>query len=72
MVTTVNPPETTENAVVHTPTVNTVEPAIMQEDPDDTLPVPAPVSDMAKDPPPKNTKGANMHPETHTTEATRH
>ena len=53
VVTTVNPPEMTENAAVHTPTVNTVEPVIMQEDPDDTLPVPVPVSDMAKDPPPK-------------------
>ena len=54
VVTTVNPPEMTENAAVHTSTVNMVEPAITQEDPDDTLPIPAPVTNMAKDPPPKH------------------
>ena len=53
VVTTVNPPEMTENAAVHNLTVNKVESAITQEDPDDTLPVPAPVPDVAKDPPPK-------------------
>ena len=36
--------------------MNTVEPAITQEDPDDPLPVPAPVTNMAKDPPPKTPK----------------
>ena len=46
----------TENAAVHTPTVNTVEPAVMQEDPDDTLPVPAPVINVAMDPPSKTPK----------------
>ena len=56
VVTTSNPPEMTENAVVHTPTVNTVEPALAQEDPDDTLPVPAPVINVATDRPPKTPK----------------
>ena len=56
VVTVVNPPEMTENAVVHNPTVNKVESAIMQEDPDDTFPVPAPASDIAKDPLPKTPK----------------
>ena len=50
VVTTSNPPEMTENAAVHTPTVNTVEPALTQEDPDETLPVPAPVINVATDP----------------------
>ena len=53
VVTPVNPPEMTKNAAVQNPTVNNVESAITQENPDDTLPVPAPVSDIAKDPPPK-------------------
>ena len=56
VVTTVNPPEMTENAAVCTPTVNMVEPAITQEDPDDTPPVPAPVINMAMDPPSKTPK----------------
>ena len=56
VVTAVNPPEMTENAVVHNPTVNKVESAIMQEDPDDTFPVPAPASDIAKDCLPKTPK----------------
>ena len=53
VVTPVNPPEMTKNAVVQNPTVNNVESAITQEDPENTLPVPTPVSDIAKDPPPK-------------------
>ena len=56
VVTTDSPLKTTKNAVVQNPTVNNVDVVITQEDSEDTHPVPAPLHDTTRDPPPKPPK----------------